>query len=301
MKKKLIVIAGPTASGKTSLSVDLAKKLATVVFSADSRQFYKEMSIGTAKPSLEEMQGIQHFFINSHSIHQEVSVANYVSELLPLLEIEFKQHETIILTGGSGMFIDAVCFGLDDIPHSLELRTELTNEVESNGLAALLQELKLKDEAYFNEVDQNNPVRIIRAIEAIRLTGKKYSELRLKTPKNRSFEVEFFVINHPREELYKRINQRVENMLTDGLEDEVQQLYPYKNLQALNTVGYKEFFDIFDGLQSKEQAVEMIKQNSRRYAKRQITWFKRWEKAHWLEYASNERMIESILLNAQFQ
>lgn len=301
MKKKLIVIAGPTASGKTSLSVDLAKKLATVVFSADSRQFYKEMNTGTAKPSLQEMQGIKHFFIDSHSIHQEVSVANYLSEILPILEKEFEHNDSLILTGGSGMFIDAVCFGLDDIPHSLELRMELNNEVESYGLSKLLKELKLKDEDYFNEVDQKNPVRIIRAIEAIRLSGKKYSELRLKTPKNRLFEVEFFVINHPREELYKRINQRVENMLTDGLEDEVKQLYPYKNLQALNTVGYKEFFDFFDGTQTKEQAVEMIKQNSRRYAKRQITWFKRWENAHWLEFASNEKMIDEILLHIQFQ
>lgn len=295
MKKKLIVIAGPTASGKTSLSVKLAKKLGTVIFSADSRQFYKEMSIGTAKPSAEEMQGIQHYFIDSHSIHQEVSVANYLAELMPQLEKEFQQNDAIILTGGSGMFIDAVCFGLDDIPHSLELRTELNAEVETNGLTGLLEELKQKDEIYFNEVDQNNPVRIIRAIEVIRLTGKTYSELRKKSPKERPFELHYFVLNHPREILYKRIDLRVELMMKAGLEEEARQLYPFKNLQSLNTVGYKELFDYFDGKTSKDEAIAMIQQNSRRYAKRQITWFKRNEIAQWIEYSTTEKMMDQLL------
>lgn len=301
MKKKLIVVTGPTASGKTSLSVELARKLSTVIFSADSRQFYKEMSIGTAKPSLDEMKGVKHFFIDSHSIHQEVSVANYVSEIMPLLEKEFENHDSIVLTGGSGMFIDAVCFGLDDIPHSTELRSDLTQLYEEKGLDPLLKELASFDEEYYNEVDKNNPVRIIRAVEVIRLTGKKYSELRKKTPKDRPFELHYFVLNHPRESLYDRINLRVELMIKAGLEEEARQLYPFKSLQSLNTVGYKEFFDYFEGKTTRDETIDLIQQNSRRYAKRQITWFKRNENVKWLEYSNNEKMTEFILKSIEFE
>jgi len=299
MKKKLIVIAGPTACGKTLLSVALAKQLNTIIISADSRQFYKEISIGTAKPTFEEMNGVKHYFINSHSIHSPLSVAQYVHQALPIIHQEFESQEHLILTGGSGMFIDALCYGLDDIPHSDELRQQLTEHVRLEGTNLLLEELLARDPSYFHEVDKQNPARIIRAIEVIRLTNKTYTELRQNSTKNainlHPFEIHYFVIHHEREVLYERINRRVENMIQQGLIDEAKNLFPHKNLQSLNTVGYSELFDYFEGKSSLEEAIHLIKQNSRRYAKRQITWFKRNNKAQWINFSTNEAMISSIL------
>jgi len=263
------------------LSVAIAKRLKTVVFSADSRQFFKEMSIGTAKPSPEELGGIKHYFIDSHSIHDELSLATYIKEAEYLLRDEFKNQDTILLTGGSGMFIDGLIFGIDDIPHSKKLRDELSAEVEAQGTNHLLLEIEEKDPDYYVEFDRSNPVRVIRAIEVMRLTGKTYSELRTRSKKSQDYEIDYFVINHSREKLYERINQRVDLMMKAGLLEEVKSLLPYRHLQALNTVGYSELFNYLDGKTNFQEAIDLIKQNSRRYAKRQMTWFRRNEDAIW--------------------
>ncbi len=253
------------------------------------------MSIGTAKPTKEEMDGVEHFFIDSHSIEEEISAAKFVEEATPLLLSQFEKHDTIILTGGSGMFIDALCFGLDETPHSIELRDELTEHVKQNGTTELLQEIQQKDPDFYATMDQKNPVRIIRAIEVMRLSGKKFSELRKNTVKSQPFKIHYFVINHDREFLYDRINLRVENMITEGLENEARLLIRFKYLSTMRTVGYSEFFNYFEGMTTKEEAIEMIKQNSRRYAKRQLTWFRRNKDAVWIEYDKNEKMLQSIV------
>lgn len=297
--KQLIVISGPTASGKTSLSVELAKHFNTCVLSADSRQFYKEISIGTAKPTAEEMEGVPHYFIDSHYLKDEVTAAQFEREALSVLEDLFQQHETIILTGGSGMFVDALCNGLDDIPTSKALRDELQQEVDNGNLPTLLEELKEKDPAYFDQVDRKNPVRIIRAVEVIRLTGLPYSDLRKAAPKERPFAVKRFVIEHNREFLYDRINRRVDIMMEAGLLEEVKSVIQFRHLSSMNTVGYKELFNYFDGNSSLEEAIEMIKQNSRRYAKRQITWLKRNPEAQWIPFSSSEKMTQQIIDHLQ--
>lgn len=265
------------------------------IVSADSRQFYKEISIGTAKPTTEEQEGIPHYFIDSHSIQNEVSAAQFEKEALSCLNDIFSSNDYAILTGGSGMFIDALCIGLDLIPSSKDLRKKINDEYETSGLQPLLEELKEKDPVYFKDVDQQNPMRIIRAIEVIRLTNKPYSDLRKSNPSKRPFKVIRFVINHPREKLYERINQRVDDMMAKGLLNEVKSVIQYRNLTSLNTVGYKELFKYLDGNCDLETAIELIKQNSRRYAKRQITWFKRHLEAIWLDYTNTDKMATEII------
>lgn len=294
--KELIVIGGPTASGKTALSIALAKEWNTVVLSADSRQFYKEMNIGTAKPVTEEMQGVPHYFIDSHTIEDEVNSARFAHEAEILLTSLFRQHDRIILTGGSGMFMDALCFGLDDIPHDVRVQEQLNNEFERNGLFPLLHELEQKDSEYYTIVDKNNPVRIIRALEVIRITGFPYSTFRKGKKKKNDFEVRYFVLDVPREVLYNRINLRVDEMIQSGLEEEARSLFPYRHLKPLATVGYSEWFRYFNGEIDRNRCIELIKQNSRRYAKRQITWFKRNESATWIPFSTTEVMKQEILL-----
>lgn len=297
--KELIVIGGPTAVGKTALSVALAKEWNTAVISADSRQFYKEMSIGTAKPSQEEMQGIPHFFIDSHSIQDEVNSSRFAREAEALIHKLFQQHDKIILTGGSGMFIDALCFGLDDIPHEKVIQEQLNQEYLENGIQPLLNELEQKDLVYYNQVDKNNPVRILRALEVIRITGLPYSSLRKGTKKQHDFSIRYFVIDAPREILYERINLRVEKMIENGLEEEAKSLLPYRKLKPLVTVGYTEWFNYFDGKTDKETCIDLIKQNSRRYAKRQTTWFKRNENVIRIPFGTTNEMKERIILLLQ--
>lgn len=292
--KTLIVIEGPTASGKTGVSVELAKLLKTCIISADSRQFYKEMAIGTAKPDAVEQEGILHYFIDSHSLENEVTAAIYEQEALKTLENEFNNHQHILLVGGSGMFIDALCLGLDDIPTSKELKQQIQEEYENFGLAPLLEELKSKDPEYYSTVDQKNPMRIQRAIEVIRLTKKTYTEQRVRRPKKRNFTVKRFVLNHERSVLYERINSRVDLMMENGLLNEVKALLPYRKNKAMNTVGYKELFEFIDGKTSLEQAVENIKQNTRRYAKRQLTWFRKHQDATWIDYQSKQQVVQEI-------
>lgn len=284
MNKLLLVIQGPTASGKTALAISLAKKLNTVIFSADSRQFYKELSIGTAKPNSEEQSGIFHYFIDSHSIHEKVTAASYVSETLPLLEKEFEKHNVIVMVGGSGMYIDALCYGLDDLPVDQVTKSELISIFNKDGLIPLLNELKLYDPIFYEKVDKNNSVRIIRALEVIRTSGKTFTSFfNNSSIIKRSFIFKKFTIDLDREDLYNRINKRVDVMVDNGLKEEAFSVYKFRNLQALQTVGYAEWFDFFDGKLCEKQTIDLIKQNTRRYAKRQLTWFRRDKTAFWLK------------------
>lgn len=278
----------------------MAKHFSTVILSADSRQFYTELEIGTAKPTETDQAGVKHYFIDSHSITEEITAANYEKQALEVLENEFKFHDNIILVGGSGMFIDALCFGLDAIPASKTLRDELTIQVNKFGLSSLLPELEEKDPDYFSQVDKKNAMRVIRAIEVIRLTGKSYSSLRKAIPKERAFSIKRFVIDYPREKLYERINLRVDQMLENGLLEEVKKLEKFKDLSALRTVGYSELFVFLEGKSTYPNAVELIKQNSRRYAKRQLTWFRKHTDAVWIPQDTKELMSARILEELSF-
>lgn len=293
--QQLIVIEGPTASGKTALAVALAKALNTVVLSADSRQFYKELSIGTAKPHLDELEGIPHYFIDSHSIADQVSASRYEAEAMELIEGELAHHSKLILAGGSGMFIDALCIGLDPIPADPQMQEALTKEFNEKGIEPLLQELQAADPEYYQQVDKQNPMRILRAIEVIRLTKIPFTTWRKNDLPKRPFEVIRFVINHPRAILYDRINQRVDEMIEAGLIDEVKSVSKYRELTALQTVGYKEVFEYLDGNWDLETCIDKIKQHTRNYAKRQLTWFKRHPETTWLDAKSTHEMRDAIL------
>ena len=294
--KRLIVIAGPTASGKTSLAIRLAKHFNTCVLSADSRQFYREVAIGTAKPSLEEQDGVIHHFIDSHSLENPVSASMFAEEALLILAKIFQTTDTVILVGGSGLFIDALCVGLDKIPFNQEIRNQLNAELLQNGLDTLLLELHQKDPTYFTQVDRANTTRVIRALEVIRNTGNTFTfYVENNTKEQRDFESFYFIINHQREKLYARIEQRVDRMLVSGLLEEVKSVYHLANLQTLNTVGYSELFRFLRGEISYETAILLIKQNTRRYAKRQLTWFRRYENAFWLTHTELDLQVEEVL------
>jgi tRNA dimethylallyltransferase len=295
-KKRLVVIAGPTASGKTALAIRLAKHFDTCVLSADSRQFYREVAIGTAKPSLEEQDGVIHHFIDTHSLENPVSASVFAEQALLILTKIFQTKETVILVGGSGLFIDALCVGLDKIPFNQEIRNQLNAELLQHGLDPLLLELHQKDPTYFAQVDCANTTRVIRALEVIRNTGNTFTfYVENNTKEQRDFESIYFIINHPREKLYARIEQRVDRMLTSGLLDEVKSVYHLAHLQTLNTVGYTELFRFLRGEISFETAILLIKQNTRRYAKRQLTWFRRYENAFWLTHTELDLQVEEVL------
>lgn len=274
MKKHLIIIAGPTAVGKTALAVELAKHFACPVISADSRQFFKEMSIGTAKPTPEEMQGVPHEFVDNISIHESYNVGQYERDAIARIEELFRTHDQLILVGGSGLYINAILNGVDEFEEiPAEIREKLQTDYAEKGIAYLQDLLKERDPAYYAQVDLNNPQRLMRALEVCLHSSKPYSSFRTKEKKERPFEAIPLLITMEREILYERINRRVDVMMANGLPNEVKALYPHKQLNALNTVGYKELFDFLDGKLSLEEAVAMIKQNTRRYAKRQLTWF----------------------------
>jgi tRNA dimethylallyltransferase len=279
---KLIVIAGPTASGKTAIAIELAKKLKTEIISADSRQFYKELSIGTAKPNAKEMQGVKHHFIDSHTIKEPLSVVHFENEALELLEILFQKHKTVICVGGSGMFLKAITEGTHQFPHDSEVQEQLQKEMNNKGLTFLQEKLKFLDAETYASIDIENPARVIRALEICMLSNKKLSQLKKEKKKKRKFESTYYILDHPRDILYERINQRVDNMVENGLLEEVQKLQPFKQLQSLNTVGYKELFRYLDDKISFEEAIRLIKRNTRRYAKRQLTWFRGVENAKWI-------------------
>lgn len=284
MSKTLIIIAGPTAAGKTPLAIQIAKHFKTEIISADSRQFYREMNIGTAKPSREELETIPHHLIDSHSIVDSFSVGDFEKEVINLLEKLFKIHNQVVLVGGSGLFINAICKGFDELPVVTEkTRAGLNKLLAEKGIGHLQEKLKKVDPQYYAEVDINNPQRLIRALEVFESTGKPFSSYRTKTPKKRNFNIIKLGINPKREKLYEQINLRVDQMIENGLFEEVKGLVNYRQLNTLNTVGYSEIFDYLDGKLSKEAAIDKIKQNTRRFAKRQITWFKKSEDINWFD------------------
>ena len=293
--KTLIVVVGPTAIGKTSLAIQLAKFYQTEIISADSRQFFKEMNIGTAKPTIEELAEVPHHFINSNSIKNLFSTGDFEVQAIKKIEELFKKHDIVILVGGSGLYIDAVCKGLDDLPEiDLTIREKLNNELAEKGITQIKNQLAELDPEYFAKVDQANPQRMIRGLEVVLSTGKKLSSLLTANKKIRPFNIIKIGLNTDRTLLYERINHRVDLMIEDGLLAEVESLLPYKQYNALNTVGYAELFDYLDGKIDLENAVEMIKQNTRRFAKRQLTWFRRDESTIWFEPNQNEEIIDFL-------
>jgi len=274
--KTLKVIVGPTASGKTDYSIELANQYNSPIISCDSRQIYKELKIGTAPPSEEQLAQIKHYFIFSHSIFDFYTAGKYELEALELINNLFLTHDTLIVVGGSGLYVDALCYGIDDFPDSdMILRDNLMQRLSAEGIESLRNELRLLDPESYETIDKKNPQRIVRALEVCLQTGKKFSSFKSSSSKQRNFTIERTIIERPREELYDRINLRVDKMIESGLVDEAKELHKFKDLPALETVGYKELFDYFDGKTSLEEAIDLIKRNTRRYAKRQITWFKR--------------------------
>ena len=281
--KTLIVIAGPTASGKTAFSIKLAKALNTVIISADSRQFYKEMCIGTAAPTPKELLQVKHYFIHNISIEDKYDVADYEREVLQLLDELFKIHDNVILTGGSGLFIDAVCNGIDEMPDvQPEIRMKVEMLLRESGINALSNEVQRLDPEYFAIVDQQNPRRLQRALEICYQTGKTFTSFRQNHTVQRDFNIVKYALLWDRQELIKRIDKRVNLMMEQGLLDEAKSLYPKRELNALNTVGYKELFNYFDGQCTLAEAVEQIKIHTRQYSKRQMTWLRRDDSYTWI-------------------
>jgi len=274
--KRLIVIVGPTAAGKTDYAISLALSLGSPVISCDSRQIYKELLIGTAPPSAVQLAQVKHYFIFSHSIHDNYTAGKYEIEAITLLEELFKTHDDLVMVGGSGLYVDALCNGMDDFPEAdLELRHILMERLKTEGLVSLQDELCMLDKESYDTIDIINPQRVVRALEVTLMTGKKFSSFKSHSSKKRAFSIEKIIVDRPREELYERINHRVDLMMEAGLLDEVRGLYQFRDRPALKTVGYSELFDYIDGKCSLVDAVELIKRNTRRYAKRQVTWWRR--------------------------
>ena len=292
--KNLIYIAGPTGVGKTDLSIEIAKKFNTDIVSCDSRQFYKELKIGTSPPSYSQLKEVKHHFIQHKSIHDVYNVGKYEKDAIIVINDLFKDKDNLILVGGSGLYADSIMFGIDDFPDvPLNMRNNIIANFKSEGLEVIQNKLKKLDPEYYEEVDLSNINRIIRALEVIELTGEKFSSLRTKKEKQRVFKSHVLIIETDREKLYKRINNRVDIMIKKGLEEEAFKLKDFKELNTLNTVGYKEFFNYFDDKLTYTQAVEKIKQNTRNYAKRQITWLKKYKNS--IKVYDNQ-YIESIII-----
>ena len=293
-KPLLIVLAGPTAVGKTKLSIELAKNKNSSIFSSDSRQFYREMSIGTAKPSLDELNEVPHYFINNKSIEEAYSAGDYEKEIINQLEDYFKNKKIAFLVGGSGMYIDAVCKGLDNLPKDLAVRNRLNLELKENGIEYLQENLKILDPKQYGIMDLSNSQRLIRALEVCRITSKPYSSLLTATKKIRSFKMVKFLLHIDKNQLELNIEKRVDQMVENGLFQEVENLRDKKNLNALNTVGYKEIFNFFNGNYSREEAINLIKRNTKKYAKRQMTWFKKDISYQWIENLDTLKSFNEI-------
>lgn len=282
MYKTLVVLIGPTGVGKTALSLRLAEALNACIISADSRQLYADLKIGTAAPTAEELQRVPHHMVGTLKLTDYYSAAQYETEVIALLDKLFQERDNVLLTGGSMMYIDAVCKGIDDIPTvDAETRELLMQKYESEGLEQLCSELRLLDSEYYKVVDLKNPKRVIHALEICYMTGRTYTSYRTQQTKQRPFRIIKIGLTRPREELYERINQRVLQMIADGLEAEARSVYPHRHLNSLNTVGYKEMFRYFDGEWTLPFAIEKIQQNSRIYSRKQMTWFKRDEEIRW--------------------
>jgi len=295
LSKTLIVIAGPTAIGKTGLAINVANFFSTEILSADSRQFYCEMAIGTAKPTPDQLSRAKHHFVDFLPVSEFFSAGDFEQQGLELLNQLFASHDVVVMTGGSGLYIRALCEGFDRFPDiDPKYREELNIQIETKGLGSLLEELLEKDPEYYASVDKANPQRIVRALEVCRATGKAYSSFRSKRQHTRSFNIIKIGLDMDREQLYHNINQRVDEMMQSGLLEEVKQLLPYRKFNALQTVGYTELFEYLDGKTSLEQAVENIKQNTRNYAKRQLTWFRKEPGIIWFSPFQKEEIMDHI-------
>ncbi len=293
--RRVIVVVGPTASGKTDLSIALARHYNAPILSTDSRQVYRGLPIGTAYPSEEQLQAVEHHFIAELDLTEEFNCGEYEKRALERLDMLFDKHDTVVAVGGSGLYVRALCDGMDNLPEAdVALRERLTTQLADEGILALAEQLKELDPEYYDVVDKSNPARVMRALEVCLTSGCKYSELRKGESKPRNFEIVKVGVTMPREVLYERINRRVDIMVESGLEAEARAALPYRNLNSLKTVGYAEMFDYFDGKITFDEAVELIKRNSRRYAKRQLTWFGRDKDIKWFENAEIEEIIKYI-------
>lgn len=282
-KKTLVVVLGPTASGKTDVAIRLAKYFDTEIISADSRQFYREIPIGTAAPTAQQLATVPHHFVGNLSLSEDYNISRFEQDVLSLLDEKFREKDVMVMSGGSGLYIDAVCKGIDRLPDpDPVLRQTLQEKWQQQGICVLQKQLESLDPEYYAIVDKHNHKRLMRAVEVCLQTGQKYSELRLNKPQKRSFRILKIGLNLPREQLYARINQRAETMLSNGWLEEAGRVLPFRHKNALNTVGYKELFSYFDKEITLEEALAKIKVNTRRYAKRQLTWFKKDRGIRWL-------------------
>ena len=293
--KTLIVITGPTAVGKTALCLDIAQHFGIPIINADSRQIYKELKIGTASPTPEQLAKVKHYFVGSLSLNDHYSASLFEQQTMEILEREFAKSDFALMAGGSMMYIDAVCDGIDDIPTvDDKTRETLKARLANEGLETLVEELKQLDPEYYEIVDKQNPRRVVHGLEICLMTGKTYTSFRKREKKQRPFSILKIGLNREREELYNRINQRVDQMMAEGLLDEAKSLYPMRHMNALNTVGYKEMFAYLDGTWTLEEAVERIKGNTRRYARKQLTWYKKDEQIRWFHPNEKEKIISYI-------
>jgi len=296
MKKTLIVVLGPTGVGKTELCLSLAEHIGTPIVNADSRQIFMEIPVGTAAPTLEQQRRVKHYFVGNHHIEDYYSAAMYEEDVMQLLQDDiFLHHDTALLTGGSMMYIDAICKGIDDIPTVRDdIRTWMKDRLEKEGLEALVEELHQLDPEHWAVVDKKNPRRVVHALEICHQTGKTYTSFRTAEKKKRPFDIIKIGLNRDRAELYDRINQRVLMMIDEGLEEEARKVYPQKGLTALRTVGYKEMFAYFDGEIDREEAIRQIQSHSREYMRKQLTWFKRDTEITWFHPDNVKEIINYI-------
>jgi tRNA dimethylallyltransferase len=298
MGKTMVVVAGPTGIGKTAIGIELALRYNSVIISADSRQIYKEIPVGTAAPTKEEQQLVPHYLVGTKSITDYYNAFEFEQEVLRLADNLFREHDILFMVGGSMMYIDAFCNGIDDMPSiDPQLRQDLMQQLESNGLESIRHQLKILDPKFYAVVDLQNPKRVIHAVEICLMTGKPYSSLRSNPKKERPFTIIKIGLNTDRSKLYQRINSRVLTMMDNGLEQEALSLIQYQNLNALNTVGFKELFAAFNGEHDIDKAVELIQRNSRHYAKKQLSWFRRDQKMHWFQPDETQNLVKLIDAN----
>ena len=293
--KRLIVIVGPTGSGKTDLSITVAEHFHAPIISTDSRQFYRGIPIGTAQPDAEQLQRVEHHFIASRELTDDFNCGAYEAEALQSLEQLFQKHDVVVAVGGSGLYVKALCEGMDNMPEvTPELRESLAQRLSEEGLEALCEELRERDPEFYEQVDLKNQARVVRALEVCIASGRPYSSFRTGERRKRDFDIIKIGVDMPREVLYERIDRRVDIMMEQGLEQEARSVSHLRHLNSLQTVGYREMFDYFDGITTREEAIELIKRNSRRYAKRQLTWFRRDEEIAWFNPKESEKIVEYI-------